>query len=426
MVRNYLLFCFAMAALFVFASPTAAQESAELRMRAEQVMAMLRGEGDLDQMFNDPFLAQVPATQLRAISQQLTGQYGAPRAVRIEQQGPFRGIIHIETDRGLISMNLVLEPVPPHLISGLLVTNTQPSGDNLASVIDEIKGLPGQSAVAVARLDDSGPILLASHSPNRSLAIGSSFKLFILAELSRQVQGGQREWSDVVTLNERSLPSGILQNWPQGSPLTIHTLASLMISISDNTATDALLELAGRENVERMMTIIGVAAPERNRPFLGTAEVFALKTSSPADQAAFIAANERERRRLLASRYSAADTSDIDPAIFAGAPLQIEALEWFASPADLVRTMDWFRRNGDEAAREILAISPGGAPSMKQEYAYAGFKGGSEPGVINLTWLVRNQAGVWHVVTGAWNNPDSPVDDARFMGLMRRLLQLVR
>ena len=426
MIRKYLIFWAALAALFGIASPSVAQESAELRARGEQVMAMLRGEGELEQTFNGAFLAQVPAAQLRGISQQLTGQYGAPRALRIEPQGPHRGMIHIETERGLISMNMVLEPTPPHLISGLLVTNAQLSGDNLERVIGEIRGLPGQSAVTVARLEDGGPVVLASHSPDQPMAIGSSFKLFILAELSRQVQAGQRRWSDVVTLDGRSLPSGMLQNWPQGSPLTVHTLASLMISISDNTATDALLKLAGRQNVERMMSTIGIAAPERNRPFLSTAEVFALKTASPTDQADFIAANEAERRRLLTTRYSAVDTSSIDPAIFGGAPLRIDTLEWFASPTDLVRTMDWFRRSGDDTARQILAISPGGPPSMKQEFAYAGFKGGSEPGVINLTWLVRNQAGIWHVVSGAWNNPAAAVDEGRFTGLMRRLLQLVR
>ena len=40
-------------------------------------------------------------------------------------------------------------------------------------------------------------------------------------------------------------------------------------------------------------------------------------------------------------------------------------------------------------------------------------KGGSEPGVLNLTWLVRNRAGTWHVVTGSWNNPAAPLEEHR-------------
>ena len=126
--------------------------------------------------------------------------------------------------------------------------------------------LPGQTSIAVARLGEGAPVMLAGHEPDRALAIGSTFKLFILAELSRQIRAGERRWSDVVPLDRRSIPSGMLQNWPPGSPLTLHSLAALMISISDNSATDVLLRTLGRGNVERMMTTLGVAAAERNRP----------------------------------------------------------------------------------------------------------------------------------------------------------------
>jgi len=46
--------------------------------------------------------------------------------------------------------------------------------------------------------------------------------------------------------------------------------------------------------------------------------------------------------------------------------------------------------------------------------------------VINLTWLVRNRAGVWHAVTGSWNNPAAAVEEGRFLTLMLRALQLAR
>ena len=151
-----------------------------------------------------------------------------------------------------------------------------------------------------------------------------------------------------------------------------------------------------------------------------------MKTATEADQLAWVAADEAARRRLLATRYAQVDAGRIDPALFAGRPLRIGELEWFASAADLARTMDWLRRNGDEQTLGILAISPGGPPSLRQDFAYVGFKGGSEPGVISLTWLVRSRAGAWHAVTGSWNNPEAPVDEAQFLGLMQRALRLVR
>src|SRR6185436_20311127 len=122
------------------------------------------------------------------------------------------------------------------------------------------------------------PAMLASLEPEQPLAIGSAFKLFILAELNRQIGAGQRHWSDVVALDRRSIPSGTLQTWPPGSPVTLHTLAALMISVSDNSAADMLLHLLGRENVERMMGTLGVSSAARNRPLISTVEMGAIKT----------------------------------------------------------------------------------------------------------------------------------------------------
>lgn len=426
MTRRLVLALLAWLSVAALASPAAAQEaSPALRSRAEQVVALLRGEGDPAAAFSPAFLAQIPVAQIQGIRQQLAAQYGAvQRLARIEAQSAVVGVIHIDFERAALRMNMVLEPQPPHRIQGLLVTGADLRGDNLAAVIADIRTLPGATSVAVARLGDGAPAMLASHEPDRPMAIGSAFKLFILAELSRQVQAGERRWSDVVALNRRSIPFGAMQAWPQGSPATLHTLAALMISVSDNTATDMLLHTLGRENVERMMATIGVQAAARNRPLLSTLELSAIKTGPDAAVAAWRGADEAGRRRLLASEHAAADAGRIDVARFAGNPLHIDSIEWFASAADLVRTMDWLRRHGDDTARAILAINPALGPAQRGAFAFVGYKGGSEPGVLNLTWLVRTPAGAWHVVAGSWNNPAAPLAEGRFVGLMARAVQL--
>ncbi len=60
----------------------------------------------------------------------------------------------------------------------------------------------------------------------------------MLDALRSSIDSGDHAWDEVVTLaaGRKSLGSGILQTWPDGSPLTLHTLATLMISRSDNTA----------------------------------------------------------------------------------------------------------------------------------------------------------------------------------------------
>ncbi|TGD44549.1 hypothetical protein EEB11_02875 [Pseudotabrizicola sediminis] len=62
---------------------------------------------------------------------------------------------------------------------------------------------------------------------------------------------GQRDWADVVRLDSHntSLPSGLMQDWPVGSSVTLHTATLLMIAESDNTATDLLIDLLGRDRI---------------------------------------------------------------------------------------------------------------------------------------------------------------------------------
>lgn len=406
------------------AQPPAA--SAALRSRAEQVVAMLRGQADPATMFTSDMLAEVPAARLRTIAQQLVAQYGAVQGVQqIEARTPDAGVVQIATERAVLHVQLVVQPQPPHLIAGLLFAGADMRGDTLDAVIAEIRALPGETSVAVARLGETSPAVLASLAPERPLAIGSAFKLFILAELNREIAAGQRRWSDVVALDRHSIPSGTLQAWPLGSPLTLHTLAALMISVSDNSAADLLLRTLGRENVERMMTTIGVASAARNRPLLSTLEMAALKAGPAPRLNAWLQADERGRRAMLAGELANADAAEIDISRFAGNPIHIDAVEWFASPADLVRVMDWLRRHGDETVRAILAINSGLGPAASG-FAYVGYKGGSEPGVLNLTWLIQSRAGTWYVVTGSWNDRNAPVDEQRFFGLMVRALPLLR
>ncbi len=427
MQRRAILIFLAWAGLLSLAGPAAAQgASPALQSRAAELVVLLRGEGDLA-MFAPAFLAQIPPAQVRAISRQFTTQYGAVRSLAgIDAHNRQAGTIHIAYERATAHFNLVVEPNPPHRITGLQFTGADMRGDSMAAVLAEIRALPGATGVAVARLGDGAPQIVAGNEPERALAIGSTFKLFILAELSRQVQAGERRWSDVVTLDRRSSGSGTLQGWPLGSPVTLHTLAALMISISDNSATDMLLHTLGRENVEQMMERIGIAAAARNRPLLSTLELGLIKTGPDAAATAWRNADETERRRLLATDYAARGASRLDIARFTGNPLHIDSIEWFASATDLARTMDWLRRNGDETARAIIAINPALPQQLRSAFPYVGYKGGSEPGVISMTWLIRDSAGGWHVVTGSWNNPQAPVDEPRFAGLLTRIVQQLR
>ena len=405
------------------AAPPAA--ASPVATRAADLPALLRGETPPEKLFSPAFLAQVPPERLAEISKQLAASYGRPLALgRVEEKSPTTAVVEIGFERATVRLQLAVAAAPPYLIEGLLITGAEVNGDDVRKVFGELTAM-GDVSLDVARLDEAGPVSFNTEKAGRPQAIGSAFKLFILAELVRAVQAGERRWDEVVPLTAKSLPSGILQEWPQGSPLTLHSLATLMISRSDNTATDALLHHLGRENVEAMLTTLGVATAARNRPFLSTREAFALKLADPALLAAWTAADEAGRRALLA-RLAAVPDGALDPARMAGTPRAIDSVEWFASPADMVRTLDWLRRSGDAHALAILAVNPGLGHEAAQGFRYMGFKGGSEPGVIAMSFLLRNKAGRWIALAAALNDPKAPVDEAKFVALVARLVALLR
>jgi len=302
----------------------------------------------------------------------------------------------------------------------VLLGAAQAKAEGLDEALGALAGLPGEVSVFAARLGRGEPEALAARAPDRPLAVGSTFKLFILAELVREVKTGERRWTDVVPLTRRSLPSGFLQSWPSGSPLTLHSLAALMISQSDNSAADTLLALVGREKVEALLPRLGVRAPGRLRPFLSTREAFLLKAGDPALRGRWAAAGEAGRRALLAE-IGGRSLESVDPKLFAGPPASIDSVEWFASTADVVRTLDWLRRSGDATALALLAINPG-LPDLGRGYDYVGYKGGSEGGVLNLSFLLRRKDGTWLAASIGWNDPAARLDEGRMVAATSRLL----
>lgn len=398
-----------------------------LEQRANEVVRLFSDDSAPTDIFTEEFLDLVPVPTLHAICAQLRALYGSARGLaRIDTQSATSAVIHVDFDSALLQMNLVIEPVAPHRIAGLLVTGAEVRDDSLPAIAEEVRLLSGRAGFVVARLTDTTPEVLAGCQAERAMAIGSTFKLFVLAELARAITAGERRWDEVVALDRCSLPSGVLQQWPPGSPMTLHTLATLMISQSDNTATDMLLAVLGRAPVERMMKTIGVQAADRNRPLLSTLEFFALKVAPETAFQVWRDGDEPARRRLLAADYAAIRSETIDATWVAGPPLRIETIEWFASPSDLVRTMEWLHRNGDETTHAILAINPGIPSGAARQHHYVGYKGGAEPGVCNGTWLIGSGAGAWYVVAGSWNDPRGSLEVVRLLGLLGRAVQQLR
>lgn len=405
-------------------SAPAAQPSPALRQRAAELIAFLNGAGNYDAVFDASFRAQIPRERFDAIGAQLRAQFGAAVAVeRIAASGPHDGEVKIAYERGLVTVRLVVAPAAPNLVTGLLLTGSEARGDSAARIEADFRALPGRAGYGIYALGDNAPRAVAQLNGKVAAPLGSAFKLWVLAEAARAVNAGERRWSDVVSLGDRSLPSGVMQAWPARAPVTLHTLATLMISISDNTATDALLTALGRDRVDAMVRTIGVAAPDATLPVLTTIEAFRLKVPANAPLIAnWRAMTPAQRRAVLRDHAAQLAASPVTAALFANGP-RAQEIEWFASPRDMAATLDWLRRTGGAEAQAVLAVNPG--TGIGDRFAYVGFKGGSEPGVITLNYLVRRTDGRWFAVTGNWHRPDADVEATTFVALMGRALALV-
>ncbi|MEE4339980.1 serine hydrolase [Erythrobacter sp.] len=410
----------------VASEPVAQAASSALEARADEVVAVINGDIAPEEVFSDSFFADVPPERFRAISQQLTGQFGA--AIAVETLDPADGTrarIEIRMEKAIAKGGIAIDPAAENRVSELLFRTFDPIDDSAAKIRADLAALPGTTNALFARLDRLDQPVFAVNADTQ-LALGSAFKLYVLSALAEAVEAGDLAWDDVVELTEKSFPSGQMQDWPQGAPVTLHTLATMMISISDNTATDQLISVLGKDRVEAEIAASGNADPSRSVPLLTTRELFAMRGVSEEFLAAYRAADDDEQRAMLAAMTEADVSMEQVQATFATETPGAIDIEWFASPRDLAGLLARIAGREDDTARGVMAVQPRLSEERAADWVYAGFKGGSEPGVLNLTWLLRDGQGEYWILTAGWNNPDAGLENAALETIAQRILFLSR
>ncbi|MEL6903291.1 MAG: serine hydrolase, partial [Cyanobacteria bacterium J06606_4] len=167
--------------------------------------------------FADSFLAQISLGEISQITQGIVGTLGNYQSIEDVDKG-----FVLTFERGTVPTHLALNNQGQ--ITGLLFETPQLAARPLAEVVAELSDLPGDKHLLITRNGQQ----LAALNADQPLAVGSTFKLLILQALQTQIENGERQWDEVVSLREewKSLPSGFLQTWPAGSQLTIETLAT--------------------------------------------------------------------------------------------------------------------------------------------------------------------------------------------------------
>lgn len=251
-------------------------------------------------------------------------------------------------------------------------------------------------------------------APDEPRPTASQFKLFVLGALAEQIAAGEVAWDQTLTVDDavRSLGNGpgSLQMAPAGTEVTVTEAATKMISISDNTATDMLIGLVGRDAVEAQMAEWSAHA-DRNDPFLTTRQMFLLHYAAGLGEQ-YLATAPDERAAFLAASVDPLPITDIGSG-YTDQPAFIEDIEWFASPTDVCGAFAGLQQQAADPALEplaaVLSQEDAGIGLDPGEWPTVWYKGGSEPGVLTLGWLATDADGATYVVEAMVSDPGAPL-----------------
>jgi beta-lactamase class A len=167
-----------------------------------------------------------------------------------------------------------------------------------AAVEAEDRALDGVLGVAIQDLAGERTLLV---NADEVFPAASSIKIAVLAELFRQEGqaragvSGKARLADLYTLDARQVVDGsaILAGLTPGvSRVTNRDLATFMVAVSDNAATNVLIERLGMENVNALLGGMGLKDTRLRRPMmdLAAAREGRENTATPRELAALLQA----------------------------------------------------------------------------------------------------------------------------------------
>lgn len=135
-------------------------------------------------------------------------------------------------------------------------------------VRDATIGFEGKVYLYAKNLDTGATYSL---NGNERVRTASTIKLPIMAALFKAVADGQVKWSDELTLrdDDKVSGSGVLHEFSNNLKLPVRDVMHLMIVLSDNTATNLILDRITADRVNAGMDKLGLKLTRSNRKVRG-------------------------------------------------------------------------------------------------------------------------------------------------------------
>jgi beta-lactamase class A len=400
----------------------------QLRWFLGSVVDLPLSQQVIDTHFDSIFLSKVSASKINSVLEQnLVTPSGAPLVGLLSKDST--SLVAVAAF-GTGSWQVSISVDNAGLISGLALIPYVPPPTSWPQIDRQLAALAPHVSFLAAQVSSNGSCTtihqVASSTP-RPLA--SEFKLFVLGALAHQIAAGHVTWDQRLTVEGQlkssgnAVGSGSLQYSPAGTEVSVLETAAKMISISDNTAADMLINLVGRSAVESQVAQWSSHAV-RDIPFLTTREVILMHYvdyPTLADQYLSLSASRR-----TAFLVSSVDPLSLDEVHGSTEPRDVNTIEWFASPEDICRAFAGLHQLSDQAdlsqIRSIFSLNSGSLGLDHSQWSSVWFKGGSEPGVLTLSYLARSSRGQTFVVSAMTSNPAAPLS----AGATEKLLAIVK
>lgn len=399
---------------------------------------------EINAHFDAAWLAQTNATQTQTFINAVRTSYPNARVTDVITVTPHRLVLLIDSPGSPPPSGYMVfgtryaagQKIVQFGVSGYGGSVQFPADQSLTltQAADKFTTLSALPSLMVGRIGANGNCsVTVDRGANTVRATGSVFKLWVLGGAARAVVDGTlSEFDNLPLVASELAPAGTINSEPLGTLFPVKDLATLMLGISDNTATDLLHERVGRTLMNQMPAAFGMAQPTLLTPFLGINEQFHLFYSFPlVDSQSYIAGDDAFQSNFLNTRIVPLGPVTTTP--FFHASLLVDG-SWRASPLDVCAAFSALRRlpRGSEAMRMAdRALSASAAqPDVRGDWDRVWYKGGSLSSgagfhVLVHAWLLEDAGQDPYVVVAMSNSNTGGIDQFNVQSVTGRILELL-
>lgn len=310
----------------------------------------------------------------------------------------------------------------------------------LTQAADKFETLSNAPALLIGRIRPNMQCeVVLGRQQTSQRATASIFKIWVLGGVAKAIAEGSisTDSTTIPLVASELAPAGLMNYDPLGTVFPLQDVATLMMGNSDNTATDLLHELVGREWIGQVVSEYEHAQPQLLTPFLGISEQFHLFYSFPLNQSlSYVNGSEAFQQQFLTSNIEPLGSIVGDPQPFFHQSLLTDG-SWMASPVDVCKAYAHLLRlpQGSDAMAAVgKAMGAQAAqPNVRNLWDRVWYKGGSLSSnatptgyhVLTHAWLLQNEEEDPWVMIAMSNSDGGGIDVYNVQSITGRMLELV-